>query len=237
MRYNILGAPLDDYNLEDILSNIKNGKRYLSIFINIHKIVLFNRNADLREIQNNPDVIFSCDGKWIPFICRLFKIPIKYNFGGLDVINEASLLAQEKSLSVYLLGSTKDVVLDVTEKLKKKFPRLVIAGYCDGYTEKEKAFLDIIRKKPQVIFIAMPSPEKEILANELFLKINDIVYIACVGGAFDVIAGKYKRAPCFVQNLKLEWLYRSIYKPALFTRYIGDFLAIICLSIKYAFKR
>ncbi|MEW5758296.1 MAG: WecB/TagA/CpsF family glycosyltransferase [Candidatus Omnitrophota bacterium] len=238
MRYNILDTPVDDTSLDKILDNLIRGQRVVHCFVNIHKIVLFNTEKSLQELINNENCIFSPDGRWILFLSKIFRFPIKKSFGGLNIIDAVSTFSEKMSLKVYLLGAKRDIILKVKKTLQEKFSNLNVIGYHDGYfQDKEYIVNDIIEKQPNILFIALPSPQKELLANELFQRVLSLMYVAGVGGAFDIIANRHKRAPIFIQNVGLEWLYRSIQKPELFKRYIEDSLTIIKLFIKNVIQR
>ena len=88
---------------------------------------------------------------------------------------------------------------------------------------KKKISLD-----PDILFLALPSPRKELLGYKIYKKSHSIKYAAGVGGAFDVIAGFSPRAPSFIQNIGLEWLYRVLISPnKLFIRYFKDGISFL----------
>ena len=76
--------------------------------------------------------------------------------------------------------------------------------------------MNFIKKKPDVIFIAMGSPKQEFLMRD-FLKKYNALYMG-LGGSFDVYSGVKKRAPKIFINLGLEWLYRLLKEPTRFSR-------------------
>ena len=100
-----------------------------------------------------------------------------------------------------------------------------LCGYNDGYYDNENQIINkIINLEPDILFLALPSPKKELLGYKIFNESISIKYAAGVGGAFDIIAGLSPRAPNFIQHIGLEWLYRVIKSPKrLFIRY---FIAI-----------
>ena len=97
--------------------------------------------------------------------------------------------------------------------LKKRFPKLKIAGLRHGYVEKdESVVVEIKTVKPDILFVALgyPKQEKWIATN-----LNDFKVPLSIaeGGSFDFISGETKRAPYWMRKLGLEWLFRLIIEP------------------------
>ena len=128
-----------------------------------------------------------------------------------------------KGYKIYFLGAREEIVKKVVDKYKTDFPGLNISGWRNGYwneSEEEKVVADIVAAQPDVLFFAMSSPRKEIFLRK-YLNRMGIPFVMGVGGAFDVIAGKVKRAPEWVQRIGMEWLFRVIQEPRrLWKRYL-----------------
>ncbi|MDG3581303.1 WecB/TagA/CpsF family glycosyltransferase [Galbibacter pacificus] len=132
----------------------------------------------------------------------------------LDIIKK-----YQTKKSFYLIGGSKEVIEKTIVKLYEDYPSININGYRDGYLKDgyEAALLeDIVKTKPDVIFVAMGSPKQEFLM-EKYLKVYPALYMG-LGGSFDVYTGKIKRAPKIYQNLGLEWFYRLLKEPTRWRR-------------------
>jgi len=132
----------------------------------------------------------------------------------LDIIN-----AFYKEKSFYLLGSSRDVIVKTTIKLKEQYPGIKILGYRNGYMDKaaiEEVKKIIIEKKPDIVFVGQGSPKQEYLMDD-FIKIHPALYMG-LGGSFDVFSGLKKRAPALFIKHNLEWLYRLLMEPTRFKR-------------------
>ncbi|MDD5194059.1 MAG: WecB/TagA/CpsF family glycosyltransferase [Candidatus Omnitrophica bacterium] len=223
MRNYIFDIPLDSFSLEEIKEKVLNNHRLLQISVNVHKIVLFHKNNELKKLVSEKTAVFSVDGRWVQFFARVRGFRTT-RFGGLEVIDNFFSLAQEMPLKIYLLGAREEIVKKTATILTLKFPGANIAGFRNGFFyDKEEIVKDIRDKGANILFLALPSPEKELLGFELFKKIESLKYVTGVGGAFDVIAGASKRAPKWVQATGLEWLYRCIQEPQrLAKRYFFD---------------
>jgi len=237
MRYYLLKVPVDNISLDEVVSRLQAGKRFLNIFVNIHKIVLFHKAPELNSVIFSEDVLFSVDGRWIQIIGMLKGFPLKHRFGGLDVIYKICDYAQHGNLGIYLLGGEKQIIERVSTKLKEKFPELNIVGVQDGFSLSDIQIInEIKRKTPDIIFIALPSPKKELLGYQILHEVTSVKYIAGVGGAFDIIAERFKRAPKFIQWIAMEWLWRSMNNKQLFVRYIRDFIYLLRIVFSHSLR-
>jgi len=116
---------------------------------------------------------------------------------------------------VYLLGAREEVVSKVAAVEQQRHPGLVVAGYRNGYWTPEQED-DVVRAvaiaRPKVLFVAMPSPQKEhfLARHKETLRVP---FVMGVGGSFDVVAGVTSRAPRWMQATGIEWVYRLIQEP------------------------
>jgi N-acetylglucosaminyldiphosphoundecaprenol N-acetyl-beta-D-mannosaminyltransferase len=106
------------------------------------------------------------------------------------------------------------VVAKTVERVLEKHRGLQIAGYSNGYFwDNEKAAVDAIRSSgARLLFVAITSPKKETFI-ERWKDDLGVDFVMGVGGTFDVIAGKVRRAPVWMQRSGLEWLFRVIQEP------------------------
>lgn len=133
--------------------------------------------------------------------------------------------------SFYLVGGKQEVIDETVEKLKGEFKGIQIVGYRNGYikTNEEKLALleDIVKKKPDVVFVAMGSPKQELLMEEM-IKRHTAIYQG-LGGSFDVYTGHVDRAPKWWVDHNLEFAYRLIKQPSRIKRqiFLVKFLAML----------
>ena len=238
MRKFLLGIPLDDFSLDEIIERLLRGKRQLQIFINIHKVVLFHRNDCLRNIILDDDSLFSVDGKWVEWMALAKGLRVKQRFGGLDVVERICALSEKNKLKIYFLGAKEDVLNEALNKIKLRFPLANIVGSQGGYFYDEENLVRQLQKcQAEVFFLGLPSPKKEILSNRLFKEVVSLRYVCGVGGGFDILAGKHARAPLWMQQAGFEWFYRCLQSPKYFRRYCSDFFVLMYIMIKCYFKR
>ena len=129
----------------------------------------------------------------------------------------------------------------IVDKFSKKYSPKIIAGYRNGYFNKDEELniaQQIADTNANILFVAMGSPKKENFLFENREILKNINFIMGVGGSFDVVAGKVKRAPIWVQKIGMEWFYRMAQEPnRLFMRYFTTNLALVKLIIVEKFKK
>ena len=128
----------------------------------------------------------------------------------LDVIK-----SYYKTKSFYLIGGKKEVIETTVSKLKSEFKGINITNFRSGYIKNPEEELElienIIKHKPDIVFVAMGSPKQEKLIREIQKK--HLAVYQGLGGSFDVYVGYVKRAPKWWVKNYLEWAYRVIKQP------------------------
>ncbi|MGA7324739.1 MAG: WecB/TagA/CpsF family glycosyltransferase, partial [Rhodomicrobium sp.] len=160
---------------------------------------------------------------------RITKYPIRQRVTGSDFIIPLCRLLAADGLSVFLLGSSTEVLKLSSKRLLEIVPGLVIGGtYSPPYGfEKDPRQLDIIdqeisRARPHALFVALGAPKQEIWMQARVQHLPIGVAIG-IGATLDFLAGKQRRAPYILQTLGLEWLWRALSDPhRLGRRYLLD---------------
>jgi UDP-N-acetyl-D-mannosaminouronate:lipid I N-acetyl-D-mannosaminouronosyltransferase len=119
-----------------------------------------------------------------------------------------------KDKTFYLIGGKQNVVEKTVERLDAEYPGINIAGFYNGYfdnVEKTAIIEDIVRKKPDIVFVAMGSPKQELFMAELF-SYHPALYQG-LGGSFDIYMNQVNRAPQWMIYHNLEWVWRLIKQP------------------------
>lgn len=238
----ILSLPVADITLSEILpiiSSLINSRGIKTIYYaNPHTFNLYFLDSEFKKALMNADLIFP-EGTGTVFISKLFGKSLKGKTPFLDFMDSLFQLAQNKGWKIYILGGTKVVNSAAVKNLSKQYPSLKIIGSHHGYfnlVEEAEIIQTIELKKPNILFVAMSPPIQEKWIHNNQNKINAGAAIA-IGGAIDILAGKYARAPQWMQKIGLEWLFRVYQEPArLGKKYlIGNmlfFLVALLLSLK-----
>lgn len=244
-RIKILNTFVDNLSMKETVmavdKYIQKQKPLHLMGINADKINALQGNLRLKKIINNCKVI-NADGASVVWASRVLKKPLKERVAGIDLMCELLKLAEKKQYSVYLLGARQEVVEKTKQVIQRKHPSLKIAGIRNGYFSQEQwpeIGRDIIEKHPQIVFVGITSPLKEYLVEFLQNMGINCVFMG-VGGSFDVLSGKIPRAPKWVQNIGMEWLFRVMQEPGrLWKRYFfGNIRFIVSVYMeKYRGRR
>jgi N-acetylglucosaminyldiphosphoundecaprenol N-acetyl-beta-D-mannosaminyltransferase len=203
--------------------------------INAASIIEVLQNVPLIEVYNSSDLI-NIDGFSMVWGLRFLGFKVPERVACPDLANDLLGMAEENKYSIFLFGSTEANLQLAVLELLKKYPKLIIAGYRNGYysvTEETEIVKMINEVKPDIIFMGMPSPKKELFAYKYKSQLCS-KYIFGVGGYFDIISGKFKRAPVWIQKMGMEWFYRFAQEPKrMWRRYlIGNFKFVIWIFIE-----
>lgn len=154
---------------------------------------------------------------------KYLKKPIPEKISGSDFIWDLSNYAAKNDLRIFLLGGEPTVPEQAALKLQTDIYGLKVAGTYEGSPkpEDEAKILEIIKKdKPDILFVAYGVPAEELWLERNLAKTGAKIGIG-VGGTFDFLAGRRKRAPKFIRTIGLEWLWRLILEPRRFRRQIA----------------
>ncbi|WP_165249390.1 WecB/TagA/CpsF family glycosyltransferase [Adlercreutzia sp. ZJ141] len=238
-RYPILNSYVNVLSLEETVAAVEEiisrGVPTQHVVINASKVNLMEGDPRLREIVNACPLI-NADGASIVWVAKRFGVPLKERVTGIDLFLRLVELAAEKGYGIYLFGAKDEVVRVVKETFEERYPGIRIAGCRNGYfskTDEPDIVADMAASGADMMFVAFSSPKKEYWVHEHLDKIG-IPFVMGVGGSFDVVAGVTVRAPKWMQEHGLEWLYRFIQEPGrLWKRYIVGNARFVLLTLKY----
>ena len=242
-RIKICDIPVDALTMHETIEiidqAIQDKKAIHHVVINAAKVVHAQKNAELRKSIIDCDII-NADGKSIVWAAKLLNKNVPERVAGIDLMESLIKLASTKNYKIFLFGAKEQVVRTVMERYSALYGSNIIAGYRNGYYEKEEEpqiARQIAESGADILFVAMTSPKKEIFLNT-YKHVIKTPFIMGVGGSFDVVAGVVKRAPVWMQDAGLEWLFRVIQEPRrMWKRYLTTNSAFIYLVLKEKFKR
>jgi len=218
---------------------IRDGQQIAQFGVNSATINDVVRNKDFRHTINGADLIH-IDGMSVVWALRSFGFNVPERVATPDLADGVLALADRKKLRVFLFGAREDILIRCRQNIEKKYPGLIIAGCRNGYynPEEEKEIFDMINEtRPDILFLGMSSPRKELFYDSYKHKL-DAGYILGVGGYFDIMAGMIKRAPLWMQNAGLEWLFRLMQEPKrLWKRYLIGIFQFFWLATKEKLRR
>lgn len=219
-----------------IQENLEELKGHYVCVSNVHTTVTAYRDPEYRSVQNNAAMNIP-DGKPLSIVQRWSGYKDAQRVAGPDLMPEIFKISEEKGYRHYFYGSTQKTLDALRENLKKKYPRLNIVGmYSPPFRpmtqeEDDEAVRMINEAAPDFIWIGLGAPKQEKWMADHEGKVCGLML--GVGAGFDFHAGTVRRAPMWMQELCMEWLYRLGRDPKrLLPRYLDTNFSFLFYLIK-----
>ncbi|MFZ5988701.1 MAG: WecB/TagA/CpsF family glycosyltransferase [Bacillota bacterium] len=219
----ILGIPVDNVTMEEAVNRVEEFLQSSEINTvytpNAEIMMAAQRDPSLKKILCGANLLVP-DGAGVVLASKILKPSLKERVAGFDLTKNLFNRASNKNVRFFFLGGKPGVAEEAAENLKKDNIRIEVVGIRDGYFpkgEEDQVINQINSSGADVLLVALGAPRQEKWIHENKKRLNVKVCIG-VGGTFDVLAGKTKRAPEFFQKSGLEWLYRLYKEPWRFIR-------------------
>ena len=217
-KVDILGVQVDSLTMAEAVDKadqfMEEKACVLIATANAEMIMRATHDRELMRILNEAALVVP-DGAGTVWAARHLGCEMPERVAGYDLAQHLMKLAPEKNQRIYFFGSAPGVAEKAKNKAEELYPGIQIVGVRNGFfTQKDEA--EIIREireaKPDLLLVALgvPKQEKWLAAHKEELQVP--VSIG-VGGTLDVMAGVMKRAPKWMQEAKLEWLFRGMLQP------------------------
>lgn len=223
----ILGVNISTRNKTDLLSAVGDflggtSGTLLIVTPNPEQLMLAADDPAFADILNSADIALP-DGQGVVWAS---KHRIQQRIPGVEFMQDLTALASEKNIPVAFVGGYEDVSKKSLSALQRKQHDLT--GFATGgpmltengqYGETAKELAQRIgTEKVGMVFLAFGAPKQEKFAAALREALKKLSYkkpviIMVVGGSFDFISGRVKRAPLWMRNNGLEWLWRLLHEP------------------------
>lgn len=226
-----------DLFLDKLVGLMTTGRKCKVLNMNTYGVVSYLENNRYADIMDSATIIYP-DG-WGPVLAsKYLKDNLKERINVGDFIDELIFRMDKKKLRLYLLGSEDWLVRSTVGIIKNKYKKIIISGYHDGFFKKrdeQKIAAEIKRSKPNLVLIGMGLPVQEYFMSNNWKNLPNSVYMG-VGGVFNYIVKTKSRAPSWMRDYGLEWLYRLIQEPyRLGYRYTITNIKFFMYILKYTF--
>jgi N-acetylglucosaminyldiphosphoundecaprenol N-acetyl-beta-D-mannosaminyltransferase len=246
-RLNILGLKISYISFQDAIQQVQQlGNSHTPSYVcfaNSHMTVEAFKDKKFAQQVNNATMVFA-DGKPVALSSLILHKIKQERIAGLDFVPQFLSFIDQNIIEprVFFYGSTDRVLEGLIDRVKKKYPKVIVTGAISPpFRLLDKSELNehislINNNKPHFVFVSLGCPKQERWMAENFREINAV--LLGVGAAFEIMAGMKKRAPKWMQDLSLEWLYRLIQEPRrLFKRYFVTNSFFIFLLLKALYKK
>jgi N-acetylglucosaminyldiphosphoundecaprenol N-acetyl-beta-D-mannosaminyltransferase len=236
----IMGISIHHVTMADTLAltdeMIASSKLHQIATANPEFLMKAQADSEFFNLLNNVDLCVA-DGNGLVWASRQLHDPLPERVPGSDLVYYLAQRCAEKGWRLFLLGAAPGVAEKAAETLQTFYEGLKIAGTYAGSPapEENDYIVDLINEsQADVLYVAYGAPKQDKWIARNKDKLTTVRVAVGVGGSIDFIAGKVKRAPKWVQDISLEWLYRVLVQPSRWRRvlYIPTFVVLILFKYK-----
>ena len=238
-----MNTEIDNLTMEETLQVvdrlIKEDKAAYVVTPNVDHIVQLETNKELQDVYANASLILT-DGKPLQWIAKWYGTPIKEKISGSDLFPRLCDMAARKGYKMFFLGAAEGVATKAAENLINRYNGLQVVGTYSppyGFEKSPEEMLKIIRlikeAAPDMLIVGLGCPKQEKFMYHHCRELGVPISFG-LGASFDFEAGNIKRAPKWMSEHGLEWLFRITQDPQrMAKRYLVDDLKILKLATKY----
>jgi len=217
-KVHIFGIPFSKMGMKDTVQYLTDriNAREQTHIITANPIMVMSalEQPTYKEMMLKSDIIVP-DGAGIVWAAQKGGDPVAERVTGIELLHGLLKVGEEHHWKVYLLGTTQEIIEAAAQSLQMQYPQVRIVGCRNGYfnaAEDDEVIASIAELQPDLLFVARGAETQEpwIVKHR---KALGVPLIMGVGGSFDVISGKLKRAPEWIQQLRIEWLFRLLQEP------------------------
>jgi N-acetylglucosaminyldiphosphoundecaprenol N-acetyl-beta-D-mannosaminyltransferase len=192
------------------------GSSHRVMYVNAHVVNQSRGIPELRQALESADLIY-CDGYGVRLAAKVLEVPVPHRMTGADWVWGLAALCEAQGRSLYLLGSDPPVAREAADRLRRWYPRLNVVGTHHGYFDldsphNERVIEDINERDPDIVLVGMGTPKQELWVQRHADRVHaDVLWT--VGALLDYIAGRVPRAPRWLADNGLEWIFRLAVEP------------------------
>lgn len=238
-----LGISLGTFgeHVEAITGLARAGRSAYVCCVNVHMCMEARKDPVFAAVVNGADLA-TADGMPILRSLNRFHGLDQGRVAGNDLMPAVMAAAEREGLAVFLHGGKEEVLEAIVRRAGHEYPRLRIAGTWSppfrplSSAEQEAEVQRIVDSGAQVVLVSLGCPRQERWMAAMKGRIPAVMI--GVGGAFLLYAGVDSRAPTWMRNASLEWLYRLWLEPGrLWKRYLVTNSAFLWMYARHATRR
>ena len=217
MRIDVMGVGFDSLTMDEAVARARDlmaERRAAYVVTPNPEIVMLCREdpAAMQAVQG-ADLVLP-DGIGVIYGAKILGTPLRAKLPGIDFASALMAQMGQEGKSVFLLGAKPGVADAAAEKMRARFPGLVIAGTNDGYFQDDDPVVEKINAaQPDLLLVCLGAPKQEKWMAQYGAATGAKLLLG-LGGSLDVFAGVAQRAPEFYCKHNLEWFYRLIKNPS-----------------------
>jgi N-acetylglucosaminyldiphosphoundecaprenol N-acetyl-beta-D-mannosaminyltransferase len=186
------------------------------MYVNAHVVNQSRVTPGLGDALRKADLVY-CDGYGVRLAARVLNMPVPHRMTGADWIWGLATLCERSGQSIYLLGSEPPLARDAAARLRRWYPNLDVVGAHHGFFDldsphNERVIEDINAHGPRIVLVGMGTPKQELWVDRYADQLGGAVTWT-VGALFDYVSGHTPRAPRWLADNGLEWIFRLMIEP------------------------
>jgi N-acetylglucosaminyldiphosphoundecaprenol N-acetyl-beta-D-mannosaminyltransferase len=186
------------------------------MYVNAHVVNQTTVTPGLSDALSRADLVY-CDGYGVRLAARVLNRPVPHRMTGADWIWGLATLCELSGQPIYLLGSEPPIAREAAERLRHWYPRLDVVGAHHGFFDldsphNERVIEHINAHAPAIVLVGMGTPKQELWVDRYADRLDGAV-VWTVGALFDYVSGRIPRAPRWLADNGLEWIFRLAIEP------------------------
>jgi N-acetylglucosaminyldiphosphoundecaprenol N-acetyl-beta-D-mannosaminyltransferase len=234
-RVELFGVEIDPLRMDQAVAQIfawvqdTAGRCQFVVTPNVDHVVLLQKHAGLQAAYRDAGMVL-VDGAPVLWSSRLLRRPLPERVAGSDLVPALfSAASSERRLRIFLLGAGPGVAERAVTNIRSRWPAVEVVGtyspplgFEKNETENKAILARIAGARPDVLIVGLGAPKQELWVHQNRSRLTAKVAL-CVGATIDFLAGERSRAPIWMRDVGLEWLYRVASEPRrLAARYAKD---------------
>ena len=220
----ILDVPVHPLTMGEAVSaleeSITSGEQAFVVTANAEIIMMCQEDAGYKKIVSQDAQLVLPDGAGAVWAGRHLGYKIPERVAGFDLYCQLLDKAAQKGYKAFFFGGSPGIAEAAKAKSEELYPGVQVVGCRNGYFKEEEsqAIIDEINaSRADMLFAALGAPKQEKWLVRYREQLKPKILMG-IGGSFDVFAGKMERAPKWMQDASLEWLFRLYKQPSRFMR-------------------
>lgn len=220
----ILDVPVHPLTMQEAVSvlekSIANGEQAFVVTANAEIIMMCQQDADYKKIVSQDAQLVLPDGAGAVWAGRHLGHKVPERVAGFDLYCNLLKEAAAKGYKAYFFGGSPGIAEAAKAKSEELYPGVQVVGCRNGYFKEEESqaiIEEINASGADMLFAALGAPKQEKWLVRYRDQLKPKILMG-IGGSFDVFAGKMERAPKWMQDASLEWLFRLYKQPSRFMR-------------------
>ena len=220
----ILDVPVHPLTMGEAVSvleeSITSGEQAFVVTANAEIIMMCQEDAGYKKIVSQDAQLVLPDGAGAVWAGRHLGYKVPERVAGFDLYCQLLDKAAQKGYKAFFFGGSPGIAEAAKAKSEELYPGVQVVGCRNGYFKEEEsqAIIDEINaSRADMLFAALGAPKQEKWLVRYREQLKPKILMG-IGGSFDVFAGKMERAPKWMQDASLEWLFRLYKQPSRFMR-------------------